>query len=87
MSLSPEERILRARLAAFTKHSLYDPSETTKPARAASPGSLSYWERKVDPKGELSDAERRRRAECAKKAHFQRMAFESAKARRKGAVA
>ena len=38
--------------------------------------------REVDPDGTLPEPERRRRAECAKRAHFQRMALARAKARR-----
>lgn len=53
-----------------------------EPARAASPGQLAYWERKVDPDGVLTELERKRRAECARKAHMTLLAFASAKARR-----
>jgi hypothetical protein len=62
ISLSPAERSLRARIAAHTLHSRVDSSEHMKAAQAASPGQLAYWECKVDPNGELPEAERRRRA-------------------------
>jgi hypothetical protein len=82
--LTPEQRSLRARIAAHTKHSLYDPVESTSKARSASPGSDAYWERQVDPDGVLPELERKRRGTSAKKAHFSRLAMASAKARRKG---
>ena len=80
--LTPSERTLRAQLAAHTLHSSRDSRELTAAARAASPGSTEYFERQVDPAGVLPVAERRRRAEHAKKAHFQRLALASARARR-----
>lgn len=41
--------------------------------------------REVDPDGTLPDAERRRRAECARRAYYQRLALASARARRERA--
>jgi hypothetical protein len=38
--------------------------------------------REVDPNNELPEAERRRRAESARKAYYQRLALASAKARK-----
>lgn len=76
--LTPEMRSLRARLAAFELHSRVDSKAHTEPARKA---FLERFERAVDPDGVLPEAERRRRAELAKKAHFTRLAFLSAKAR------
>jgi hypothetical protein len=78
--LTPSERSLRARIAAFAKHSRYEAKESTRPARQA---FLARFEREVDPDGVLSPEERARRAECARRAHFMRLAFLSAKARRK----
>ncbi|MCC7364831.1 MAG: hypothetical protein IT303_10705 [Dehalococcoidia bacterium] len=54
---------------------------TTKAARSA---FLARFEREVDPERVLSEQERQRRAEAAKKAHFTRMALASAKARVNG---
>ena len=82
-SLSPAERSLRARLAGLTFASTHDVREHMKPAQAASPGQLPYWERQVDPDGDLDQFERRRRAECARKAHMTKLALASAKARRR----
>lgn len=81
MPLTPNERILRARLAAHTLHSQIDSREHTKPARAA---FLSRFEREVDPTGALDPADRIRRAEHARKAYFTALALKSAKARRQG---
>jgi hypothetical protein len=81
--LTPEQRSLRARLAVTTRWANQDPVAGTAKARAASPGSIAYWERKVDPNGDLPDDERRRRAACAKRAHFQRLALKSSLARKK----
>ena len=82
MSLSPSERTLRARIAAYSKHAKHDPRESTAPARAA---ALARFEDEVDPNRELPEAERARRAEAARKAYFTRLAFKSAQARRKRA--
>lgn len=77
VGLSAVERSLRARVAA---HSLHAAGGTnTAPARAA---FLATFEAKVDPDGVLDPAERARRAEHARRAHFQRLALASVKARR-----
>lgn len=44
-------------------------------------GLLARFEREVDPEGTLPPAERARRVEAAKKAHFQRLALRSAQVR------
>jgi hypothetical protein len=77
--LSPAERSLRARAAAYRLHSLYDSRELTAKARAA---FSDRFARQVDPEGILPEAERRRRAECARKAYFAELAAKSAAARR-----
>lgn len=81
-NLTPEERSLRARVAAHVAHSRNDPKATTAKAREA---FLSSFERQVDPDGVLDPAERARRAEHARSAHFARLALASSKARRKRA--
>ena len=70
--VTPEQRSLRARLAAFTLHSLRDPVETTAAARSA---FLARFEAQVDPDRQLPEAERLRRAEMAKRAYFTRLAL------------
>ncbi|MFP3881706.1 MAG: hypothetical protein ACLFWH_05245 [Actinomycetota bacterium] len=83
-NLTPEERSLRARLAAHTLHSKVDPTKHTEPARAA---FMDRFLDEVDPNRELSEAERHRRAEHARKAYFYRLSLKSAQARRKAGVA
>lgn len=78
MSLTPEQRSMRARIAANARWSREDPGPNTARARA---GLLASFEREVDPDGILAPAERARRAECARKAHMIRMAFASSRAR------
>ena len=77
--MNPSERVLRARLAAYTLHAKYDARETTAAARAA---FMDRFEREVDPDGQLSVEERQRRATAARKAYFTRLALRSAQARR-----
>jgi site-specific recombinase XerD len=80
--LSPSERAMRARIAAFALHAQRDPRETTRPARSA---FMARFERQADPGGILPAAERQRRAEAAMRAHFTSLALRSAKARRRRA--
>jgi hypothetical protein len=77
--LSPAERSLRARLAAYTMHAQHDAKRTTMAARAT---FLARFEAEVDPDGALAPEERHRRAEHARRAYFTRLALASAKARR-----
>jgi len=81
-SLSPSERILRARLAAHVNHSLYDPKERTRAARDKF--DLRFLD-EVDPDRTLPQHERERRAGHARKAYFTGLALKSVRARRKGA--
>jgi hypothetical protein len=66
-------------LGGLVKASRHDAVEGTAAARSA---FLSGFERHVDPTGILPPAERARRAEAARKAHFYRLAILSAKTRR-----
>jgi hypothetical protein len=78
MSLSPEQRRLRAQIAANTRWSREDPRVGTAQARAA-------WYRRfldeVDPDRVLPPLERERRAQSALRAEMQRLALLSSKAR------
>lgn len=78
MPLSPEQRKLRAQIAANTRWSREDPRVGTARARAA-------WYRRfldqVDPDRTLPPAERDRRVQAAVRAEMQRLAFLSSKAR------
>lgn len=78
--LSPSERALRARTAAHTSW-----ANTRDRAARTAPGTkalLDKFEREIDPDGTMDPAERALRAESARKAHFARLAFLSAQARR-----
>jgi hypothetical protein len=75
----PEDRRLAAQIAANTRWSREDPTEQGRIMRA---GLEQKWLREVDPNNELPEGERLRRAASARKAHYQRMALASAKARR-----
>lgn len=80
-SLTPTERSLRAQIAAHESWAhTEDRSARTAKARKA---ALDKFELQVDPNNELSPAERAKRAEHARKAHFKRMALKSARARRR----
>jgi hypothetical protein len=71
---------LHARAAAHRSWAnTVDRSARTAPAREK---FLARFERLVDPDGSLPEAERIRRAESAKKAHFLALAAKSAAARR-----
>ena len=76
--MTPEERSLRGRIGAYSLHAKYDTRATTAAARRA---FLSRFEREVEPEGVLSETERLRRAEYARKAYFSRLALASVKAR------
>ena len=79
-ALSPSERKLRAQIAA---HTSWANTEDRKARTSAGTAALlSKFEREVDPDGILPAAERARRAESARKAHFSRLAFLSAQSRR-----
>ncbi len=65
--LSPSERSLRARAAAYAMHAKHDTRETTRAARGA---FARRFEDQVDPDRTLPEDERRRRAEAALKAYM-----------------
>lgn len=73
------DRRVRARAAAYAQHAKHDTRTTTAVARRA---FLDRFEAQVDPERVLSEDERHRRAEAAKKAHFLLLALKSARARR-----
>lgn len=78
-ALTPEQRRLRASIAAHEMWaSCGDTSARTLPARTA---FLDKFEKLADPDGILTPVERARRAEHIRKAHFQRLALASSRAR------
>jgi hypothetical protein len=79
LSLSPEQRSMRARLAAHAMHAKHDSKQVSQPARDA------RWEKyrdqvKATTPG-LSDEEITRRAEHLRKAEMYRLALASSRAR------
>jgi hypothetical protein len=80
--LTPSARSLRARAAAYSQWAGEpDRTKRTEAARAAGPGRLDYWLRQVDPEHRLADDVRQKMAESARKAHYARLAYRSARAR------
>lgn len=82
---SAADRTQIAQIAALDRWALHvtDRSAATAAARTA---SLNRFEKLVDPDGTLDPAERAKRADAAKSAHFRRMARASAASRRKRRV-
>jgi hypothetical protein len=79
MPLTPEQRRIRASIAAHTRWSAEDPAANAARGQA---GLLAKFERQIraaDPT--LPDAEVARRAESARQAHMARLALASSKAR------
>lgn len=84
MALTPDQRILRARIGAYALHAKHDARETTRKARVA---FLRRFELEVDPNGTLPAPERERRARAALKAHMAALALKSSRARGPRSVA
>jgi hypothetical protein len=79
-SLTPAERSLRGQLASYESWAnTKDRTARTAPGRAA---NMARFEKLVDPDGTLTPEARSKAAEAARRAHYTRMAFNSAKARR-----
>ena len=76
---SPTELSLRGRLAAHALHAGRDSREITARGRGA---FLARFEHLVDPEGALDLAERRRRAEHARRAYFTRLSLAAVQAKR-----
>jgi hypothetical protein len=82
--LTPEQRSLRARIAAHTRWSREpDRDAATKAGRQA---FLDRFEAEVDPEGRLDPAERATRAENARRAYFSKLALQSSRARSRRAA-
>jgi hypothetical protein len=82
LRLTPAQRSLRASIAANTRWSREDPAANAARGQA---GLLARFEREAraaDP--DAPDAEIARRTEAAHRAHMQRLALASSKARKAG---
>lgn len=84
MAMTPEQRVMRARLAAHTRWSREDPAEQARKMRA---GVMAKFLAEVDPDGSLPPAERERRALHAQAAHMGRLALRSSRSRGRAAGA
>lgn len=80
MALTPTQRTLRARAAAYALHAMGGTS-----TRAGTAAFLARFEREVDPDRVLSAAERARRAEFARKSYFTALALKASRARSRAA--
>jgi len=77
--LTPEQRHIRASIAAHTRWSREDPAGNAARGQA---GLLARFDREVrEAEPGLSEAEYSRRAESAYRAHMARLALASSKAR------
>lgn len=84
-SLTPEQRTLRARIAAHTRWSREDPASNAARGQA---GLLARFGREVrEAEPGLSEAEYERRAASAYQAHMAALALASSKARARRAGA
>jgi hypothetical protein len=72
------------RIGALVSHSRHDPRKTTAAARRA---FIESFEKLADPEGVLPPAERRRRGEMLRRAHYTRIALKAHLARQARAKA
>ena len=72
-TLTASQRSQRARIAANTRWSRQDGHQGTQAARSA---FMDRFEQLVDPDGVLDPATRERHAAAARRAYFQRMAYQ-----------
>jgi hypothetical protein len=73
---------LQHQIAANVKWSRRDPKAPDEAPALARAGLERKFLDEVDPDRTLPEPERNRRAECARRAYYQRLALASAKARR-----
>ena len=71
-TLDSKRAALLGRIGGATTAARYSGEEMTRAMRA---GLAASWERKADPDGVLPPAERARRAEALRKAHYARMSL------------
>ena len=78
-TLTPAQRTLRARVAAYARAAKYGPEVT----RAAFSGRMAKLEAQVDPDGALSDIERQRRAYALMRSQMSALSLKASRARSK----
>ena len=79
MDLTPAQRTLRARVAAYARAAKYGPEVT----RAAYSGRMAKLEAQVDPDCALSDIERQRRAYALMRSQMSALSLKASRARSK----
>jgi hypothetical protein len=77
--LTPQQRVIRASLAAHEMHATNDPVKTTQAGRDAF--LQTFYDQVDEHEPGLPDAERQRRAEHLRRAHMKRLALASSRAR------
>ena len=78
-TLTPEQRTLRARIAAYTRWAHEDPRPTAERAQAGLREKFRRQVREEFP--DLDEAELERRAEAAYRAHFTWLSYRASRAR------
>lgn len=82
MPLTPEQRSIRARLAAHSRWANASPEDARRQGEAAQRGLLERFAKDIDPEGSLDPEDRYRRAKHARNAHMARLALKSSQARK-----
>ncbi len=77
--LSPEQRTIRASIAAHTRWSKTPTAERTRQAERGQAGLLARFAAEVDPQGVLTPEERDKLARNAYTAHMKRLALRSSR--------
>jgi len=83
VSLSPAERSLRAKVAAYARWAdTPDPDDRRKATEPGRRAAIEQWLHKADPDGLLAPAVRRTRAEALRRQHMALIALKSSTERR-----
>ena len=76
MPLTPSQAAQRGRIGALRLHATHDPRVTTAPSRAVIAANLNArLLAEIDPDGTLDLAERERRLQYARRAHFTQLVY------------
>ena len=82
LSLTPAQRTLRARVAAYARAAKYGPEVT----RAAFSGRMAKLAAEVDPDGTLPDIERQRRAYALMRSQMSALSLKASRKRTRKAA-
>jgi hypothetical protein len=83
LSLTPAQRTLRARVAAYARAAKYDGREVTRPAYN---GRMAKLAAQVDPEGTLPEIERQRRAYAALRSQMSALSLKASRKRTRKAA-